>query len=156
MGHPADFRTFYIFCCRFGTDRTFRPKFCGHLREDVCYAGRSSAKVKMGQKCKSVAPVRTESTFFRKNRKRLVLSVRQQGISEGSQERLWRGHSRTYWSPNMKKSRLPYFRTSYGKITFSQFARKAATGKGSYIKEPEISFSKPIMWPNFSHFDQWV
>ena len=66
MGHPADFRTFYIFCCRFGTDRTFRPKFCGHLREDVCYAGRSSAKVKMGQKCTSVAPVHTESTFFGK------------------------------------------------------------------------------------------
>ena len=56
----------------------------------------------------------------------------------------------------MKKSRLPYFRTSYGKITFSQFVRKAATGKGLYIKEPEISFSKPIMWPNFSQFDQWV
>ena len=66
MGHPADFRIFYIFCCRFGTDRTFRPKFCGHLREDVCYAGRSSAKVKMDQKCTSVAPVHTESTFFGK------------------------------------------------------------------------------------------
>ena len=65
-GTSGRFPYFYIFCCRFGTDRTFGPKFCGHLREDVCYAGRSSAKVKMGQKCTSVAPVHTESTFFGK------------------------------------------------------------------------------------------